>query len=205
MRPPCSPSPCASSGPHDAAAPADSGPPKPISRTPWLEWKPARVFHGPSGRYDFHQVLDVRLLAPATQRVRQNPQLRPDPLARGVDRNPGSCPRASRTMRLARPWLQCLHHTRGSTDPPPRSRAFLGPAGSPRHPGSLPSTPPEQHKRSHPASGRAWTHARVVSTCPFSQVNPPIRHSPLPTNCGTRARGRSSKGAPDRRDRVIKE
>ena len=54
----------------------------------------------------------------------------------------------------------------------PRSRAFFGPAGSPHRPGSPPSTPPEQQKRSHPASGRAWTHTHIVAPSPFSQVNP---------------------------------
>ena len=55
---------------------------------------------------------------------------------------------------------------------PPRSRAFFGPADSPRHPGSPPSTPPEQHKRPHPASGRAWTHAHPAATRPFSAGQP---------------------------------
>ena len=35
-------------------------------------------------------------------------------------------------------------------NPPPPSRAFFGPAGSPRHPGSPPSTPPELRKHPYP-------------------------------------------------------
>ena len=36
---------------------------------------------------------------------------------------------------------------------------------------------------SPPASGRAWTHARPISTRPFSQVDPRIRHPRLPATC----------------------
>lgn len=88
-------------------------------------------------------------------------------------------------------------------------RLDLEPADSPRHPGSPPSTPPEQQKRSHPASGRAWTHARLVATRPFSQLNPHIQAPRLPTNCGTRAklphepREQSNLGGDDQRPGLV--
>jgi hypothetical protein len=64
--------------------------------------------------------------------------------------------------------------------PPPPNQAFFRPASSPRHPGSPPSTLPEQQKPSRPASGQAWTHARLVTTRPFSQPDHRFRRHACP-------------------------
>jgi hypothetical protein len=46
--------------------------------------------------------------------------------------------------------------------------------------------PAELRKHPHRPPGRAWAHARIIGTRPFSQVNPPIQPLRLPTNCGIR-------------------
>ena len=71
-------------------------------------------------------------------------------------------------------------------NPAPPRRAFFGPAGSPRHPGSPPSTPAELRKHPYSAATRAWTHAHTVAARPFPQVMSAMRPPRLPTNCGTR-------------------
>jgi hypothetical protein len=69
--------------------------------------------------------------------------------------------------------------------------AFFGPADSPRHPGSPPSTPPEQQKHPHPALGQAWTFAYLVGPHTSPQgISPRLRPSCLFTHCGTRGAAR---------------
>ena len=65
-------------------------------------------------------VVDVGLLAPPAQRVRQDPQLRADPLARGVDRQPGLLRPGLRTIRLARCLISSLNFLGAGTIPPSR-------------------------------------------------------------------------------------